>query len=254
MAVNRELIAQAGLSAKMWGQEIHFHAEPHHRLLRARSFATDTPAVTYLFVLRWLTFFDYSCLSFFGVRYAHFLLNSNFRAARHRISSTWQMLFQTRFNSPSLCNTDIQILPLVVLDLVHDRLVLRETFNSFVVEFTALLARHSYLLCDYNAKWAIAQGYRADNPAGEAVTAALPKRPVQVRHIPALPHREVVGALAAVRASPAWVGTKLAFEFLVLLKKGTEWMVVHRPHPEPETGRATVRDMAVFLEAVGVKP
>lgn len=41
MAVNRELIAQAGPSAKMWGQEIHFHAELHHRLLRARSFATD---------------------------------------------------------------------------------------------------------------------------------------------------------------------------------------------------------------------
>ena len=40
----------------------------------------------------------------------------------------------------------------------------------------------------------------------------------------------------------------------VLLKKGTERMVVHRSHPGPETGRATVRDIAVFLEAVGVKP
>ena len=40
----------------------------------------------------------------------------------------------------------------------------------------------------------------------------------------------------------------------VLLKKGTERMVVHRPHPEPEIGRATVRDIAAFLEAVGVKP
>ena len=40
----------------------------------------------------------------------------------------------------------------------------------------------------------------------------------------------------------------------VLLKKGAERMVVHRPHPEPETGRATVRDIAVFLDAVGVKP
>ena len=40
----------------------------------------------------------------------------------------------------------------------------------------------------------------------------------------------------------------------VLLKKGTKRMVVHRTHPEPETGRATVRDIAVFFEAVGVKP
>ena len=31
-------------------------------------------------------------------------------------------------------------------------------------------------------------------------------------------------------------------------------MVVHRPHPAPEAGRATVRDMVAFLEAVGVKP
>lgn len=40
----------------------------------------------------------------------------------------------------------------------------------------------------------------------------------------------------------------------VLLKKGTERMVVHRPHPEPDTGRATVRDIAAFLKAVGVEP
>ena len=40
----------------------------------------------------------------------------------------------------------------------------------------------------------------------------------------------------------------------VLLKQGTERMVVHRPHPEPEIGKATVRDIAAFLEAVGVKP
>ena len=40
----------------------------------------------------------------------------------------------------------------------------------------------------------------------------------------------------------------------VLLKKGAERMVIHRPHPEPEIGRATVRDIAAFLETAGVKP
>ena len=65
-------------------------------------------------------------------------------------------------------------------------------------------------------KWAIAQGYRSDNPAGEAVAAALPKRPVKVRHMPALPYREVASAIAAVHASRGWVGAKLAFEFQVL--------------------------------------
>jgi len=65
-------------------------------------------------------------------------------------------------------------------------------------------------------KWAIAQGYRGDNPAGEAITAALPKRSAPVRPMRALPHGEVAGALAAVRSSRAWAATKLAFEFLVL--------------------------------------
>ncbi len=65
-------------------------------------------------------------------------------------------------------------------------------------------------------RWAIAQGYRSDNPAGDAVTAALPKRPVLVQHRAALPHGEVAAAIAAVQRSDAWLGTKLAFEFLVL--------------------------------------
>ncbi len=65
-------------------------------------------------------------------------------------------------------------------------------------------------------KWAIAQGYRTENPAGDALTAALPHRSVPVRHMQALSHMEVAGAIAAVRASRAWVGVQLAFEFLVL--------------------------------------
>ena len=65
-------------------------------------------------------------------------------------------------------------------------------------------------------KWAIAQGYRNDNPAGDALTAALPKRSAAVRHQRALPHGEVADAIAAVRVSAAWAGLKLVFEFLVL--------------------------------------
>lgn len=65
-------------------------------------------------------------------------------------------------------------------------------------------------------KWAIAQGYRPDNPAGEALGAALPKNTGQRAHFRALPHAEVAAALDKVRSSRAWVGTKLALEFLVL--------------------------------------
>ena len=65
-------------------------------------------------------------------------------------------------------------------------------------------------------KWAVAMQHRPDNPAGDALGQALGRQQAVVRHMPALPHNEVDSAVAAVRASRAWTGTKLAFEFLVL--------------------------------------
>ena len=65
-------------------------------------------------------------------------------------------------------------------------------------------------------KWAVAEGYRDDNPAGDAIGAALPKPTQQVVHQKALPFAEVGAALAAIRETGAWPATKLAFEFLTL--------------------------------------
>ncbi len=65
-------------------------------------------------------------------------------------------------------------------------------------------------------KWAVAQGYREDNPAGDAISAALPKNGVRVRHQRALPHGDVAAALDRVRASEALPSTKLALEMLTL--------------------------------------
>ena len=65
-------------------------------------------------------------------------------------------------------------------------------------------------------KWAVAQGHRQDNPAGEAIGAALPRNGVARKHMAALPHGEVSDALARVQASAAGTTTKLAFELLVL--------------------------------------
>ena len=65
-------------------------------------------------------------------------------------------------------------------------------------------------------RWAVAQGYREDNPAGDAIGAALPKTGVRTRHQPALPYPEVREAMERVRASRAYPSTVLAFEFLVL--------------------------------------
>ena len=38
------------------------------------------------------------------------------------------------------------------------------------------------------------------------------------------------------------------------LVKDGERIVVHRPHPKPVVGQATVRDVAAFLRAIGVEP
>ena len=65
-------------------------------------------------------------------------------------------------------------------------------------------------------KWAVAQGFRQDNPAGDAISAALPKNSVRRQHQRALPHAQVAEALALVRASKAHRATALAFEFLVM--------------------------------------
>ena len=65
-------------------------------------------------------------------------------------------------------------------------------------------------------RWAVAQGYREDNPAGEAIGAALPKNAFRPRHLPALPYGQVAGAMEQVRGSGAHPATVLAFEFLVL--------------------------------------
>ena len=83
--------------------------------------------------------------------------------------------------------------------------------------------------------WAIAQGWRQDNPAGDPLTPVLPKQTAKKGHFPALPHADVKAALAEVRESMAWDSTKLAFEFLVLTAsrpgevRGATWSEVDLP-------------------------
>ncbi|MCY3621503.1 MAG: tyrosine-type recombinase/integrase [Gammaproteobacteria bacterium] len=65
---------------------------------------------------------------------------------------------------------------------------------------------------------AVAEGRRTDNPIHQA-SAALPNRrgdQQRTRRQAALPYDQVADALATVAASAAWLGTKLAFRFLVL--------------------------------------
>ncbi len=109
-------------------------------------------------------------------------------------------------------------------------------------------------------RWAVAHGYRQDNPAGEAIGAALPRQRIRPRHFAALPYGKVAEAIAAARASGAPPLTVLAFEFLVLTAsrsaevRGALWkeinlaerewripagrMKTNREHRVPLSGRA----------------
>ncbi|MBL1436001.1 MAG: tyrosine-type recombinase/integrase [Rhodobacteraceae bacterium] len=64
-------------------------------------------------------------------------------------------------------------------------------------------------------KWAVANGWRQDNPA-EAAAQGLPKQDRTPKHRLALPYSEVAHCLDVVKASGAGQTTKLALEFLVL--------------------------------------
>ena len=65
-------------------------------------------------------------------------------------------------------------------------------------------------------EWAVVNRYRADNPVGDSLSAALPRSNRQVVHFRALPHSAVAGVLAAILGLRAAPGAKLGFEFLVL--------------------------------------
>ena len=65
-------------------------------------------------------------------------------------------------------------------------------------------------------KWAMTQGYRSDNPAGDVISSALPKTGTVRHHHLALRFSKVPIAVKMVKESDAYKGAILAFEFLVL--------------------------------------
>lgn len=64
--------------------------------------------------------------------------------------------------------------------------------------------------------YCVAQGHCQNDPAGKAVLQALPSGTGRVRnHFPALHYRDVPAALQRIQRTDAWIGTRLAFAFLV---------------------------------------
>ena len=68
-------------------------------------------------------------------------------------------------------------------------------------------------------RWAVAEGHRQDNPAGEAIGAALPKN----GHQTALSHADVADAIRKVRGSGADANScRRGRSFSVRLKKAPD--------------------------------
>ena len=108
--------------------------------------------------------------------------------------------------------------------------------------------------------WAVAQGFRDDNPAGKSISLALPRMPRVGEHHRALPHGDVAAAIRTVWASEASRVVKLSTEFLILTAtrsgqvRGATWaevdlesrtwtipaarMKASRDHRVPLSGRA----------------
>ena len=80
---------------------------------------------------------------------------------------------------------------------------------------TPQVAKRAKIGLSITFKWAIAQGLRTDNPADKNIADALPKLTTKEHHR-AVPFTAVKQAIATVRNTGAWAGTRLAFEFLVL--------------------------------------
>ena len=65
-------------------------------------------------------------------------------------------------------------------------------------------------------RWAVAQGYGADDPAGFVVDVALPRSPVKRPPMPTLPYEEMADCVAKVKVSRrASATSKLALELLM---------------------------------------
>ena len=64
--------------------------------------------------------------------------------------------------------------------------------------------------------WAKAHGHRTGDSPMTGIDLGLPKQSGEVEHMAALPHQQVAAFVKALHQSGADVGTKLAFEFMIL--------------------------------------
>ena len=124
--------------------------------------------------------------------------------------------------------------------------------------------------------WGVAQGLRPDNPAGQALSAVLPRSEGKREHFRTVGYQGAGAAVRAVRATGAWWAAKAAFEFLTLTAarsgevRGARWeevdldsatwtipaerMKANRAHRVPLASRAleVLREAAEYRDGSGL--
>ena len=127
---------------------------------------------------------------------------SNWRSAG--TEKKWRRLFET-FVFPRIGDKPVSR---VTLDDVRDIIVPHWKGRGSI---GYVLRQH----LDYVIRWAVAHGYRPDNPA-EQLNVLLPRVKTVVNHHPSLPYTKAAAAMAAVEASRVDEAVKLLLVFVVL--------------------------------------
>ena len=141
-----------------------------------------------------------------------------FADAARRVHALWT----PKWSSPRTAPSWIRSLEMHVFPAIGDRPITELAVSDFVAVLGPIGSTRANLACTLRRRialvmlWAVAEGHRTDNPAGDFLSSVLPRGSAPPVHHAALPHAEVGRALARLRAVPGYPAPRLALEFMVL--------------------------------------
>ena len=141
-----------------------------------------------------------------------------FAEAARRVHSLWR----PRWSHPRTAASWIRSLETHVFPAIGDRPISELAVSDLVAVLGPIRSTRAYLARTLRQRiarvmlWAVAEGHRTDNPAGDVLSSVLLRVSSAPVHHAALPHAEVARALARVRAVPGYPAPRLALEFTVL--------------------------------------
>ena len=141
-----------------------------------------------------------------------------FAEAARRVHSFWR----PRWRSPRTAANWIRSLETHIFPAIGDRPISELAVCDLVAVLGPICSTRPYLARSLRQRiarvmlWAVAEGHRTDNPAGDVLSSVLPRVSAPPVHYAALPHADVGRALARLRAVPGYAAPRLVLELLVL--------------------------------------